>query len=166
MADEEKKAEETTQPAGGSKKLLIVVIILIVVIVAAGGAGAFFMLKGGKGEKAKKSEDDVADTSTNGKMGPTLQMKSFIINLDEPGGARYLKLSVELELRKALNEEQSKETIRVRDKIIVYLSGLRIVDVQKRKAKIKLKQSLLKIANEAYGAKRVRAVYFKEFVIQ
>ncbi len=166
MADEEKKEEEAAEPAkkGGSK--LIVILLLVVIVLGGGGAAAFFLLGGKQGGKAKKAEEDSADDVDVGRMGPTLALKSFIINLDEPGGARYLKLTLELELRKALTEEQSKYTVRVRDAMIIYLAGLRMVDVQRRNAKLKLKKSLLKLANKAYGAHRVRNVYFKEFVIQ
>jgi flagellar FliL protein len=164
MADEEKKEEGKEEPAkkGGGK--LVIILVLVVVLLGGGGAAAFFLLGGKKG--GAKKADDGPDDSAVAKMGPTLSMRSFIINLDEPGGARYLKLSVDLELRKALNEEQAKYTVRVRDAMIVYLSGLRMIDVQKRNAKLKLKKALVKLANKAYRARRVRNVYFKEFVIQ
>ena len=170
MADEEKKegeAEAPEQKKGGSK--MVVILLLVVIVLGGGGAAAFFLLGGkggGKGKKAAAESEDSGDSADPGKMGPTLPLKSFIINLDEPGGARYLKLSVELELRKPLNEEQSKYTVRVRDAMIVYLSGLKLNDVHRRKAKLKLKKKLVKLANKAYRARRVRAVYFKEFVIQ
>lgn len=156
MADEE-KIEASAAPAKSSKMLLIVILLLVVV----GGGGAAYFLMFNK--KAKPAAEDDGDGQ---KVGPVVAMKSFIINLDEPGGSRYLKLAIDLEMRKPLTEEQSRMTVRVRDKIIVYLSGLRIADVQKRDAKLKLKAELVKLANQAYRGKRVRDVYFKEFVIQ
>ncbi len=172
MADDKKvtpeEGEETVAKKGGSK--LIVILLVLVIFLGAGGAAAFLFLGGSKDKgaaKAKGADDDVAEVGGGGAaMGPTLSLKSFIINLDEPGAARYLKLTVDLEFRKALTEVQAKQTVRVRDKIIVFLSGLHMVDVQKRDAKLKLKKSLVKLANEAYGARRVRHAYFKEFVIQ
>lgn len=171
MADEKKaspeEGEETVAKKGGSK--LIVILLVLIIVLGAGGAAAFFFLGSSQGKgasTAKPEDDDVAEVGGGESMGPTLSLKSFIINLDEPGGARYLKLTVDLELRKALTEAQAKQTVRVRDKMIVFLSGLHMSDVQKRDAKLKLKKSLVKLANEAYGAHRVRHAYFREFVIQ
>jgi len=150
---EEKKEGKSESNGGGIKMLLI---ILIVLILAAGG-GAFAYMK------MANREPQAAPVNT---MGPTLPLDSFIVNLDEPGGTRYLKLSLAYEMNKPLDPQQQKLTLRIRDQVIVYLSGLRITDVQRSDAKKKLKKELIALANKVYGQAAVKDVYFKEFVIQ
>jgi len=158
MADEDKTGDgQDAKP----KSKMPLILVLVVLLLGGGGGAAFFLSR--KSPKAAKTDEDVGSGK---KIGPLLALKSFIINLNDQRGSRYLKLAVDLELRKPLTEAQSKATVRVRDKMIVYLSGLKMADVQARKAKLKLKRELVRLANEGYGAKRVRNAYFKEFVIQ
>ena len=156
MAEENK----TEAPAKSGNAIVIVLVVVILVLVGGGVAG--FLLMRGSGGAAKPKES----TSLDDRMGPLVNMKSFVVNLAEPGGTRYLKLSLELELRRALNEEEAKLAVRVHDKLLVYLGSLRTADVQRREAKLKLKEKLRDLANEAYGGRVVKAVYFREFVIQ
>jgi flagellar FliL protein len=170
MADEEKKEEATEEPKKGGGKGLMIGVIVGALILAGGGVAATYLLAGGKDKgkssKPAKSESDDFEGSDE-KMGPMLTLKSFIVNLNEPGGARYLKLSIQLELRgKPLSETETPMQVRVRDKILVFLSGLKLRDVQDPKKKVALKKQIKKMANEGFRSRRVRRVYFKDFVVQ
>lgn len=146
MAD---KPEEKKK--GGGKMVLILMPVMMVVT----GAGVYVAL----GSQQSKAEEAP-------KIGPTERLETFIVNLDEPGGTRYLKVAVSLETSRPLTELERPLTIKVRDAMIVYLSGLRISQVQKAEAKEEIRGKLVELANGVYGQGVTKAAYFQEFVIQ
>lgn len=132
--------------------------ILLVVVVLAGGAGAaYFVMSGGKTE---------AEAASTPRMGPLLSLETMIVNLDAPGGNRYLKVGMELELTRELDEATKTLLPRLRDRIIVHLSALSVAQVQKPETKLAIKKKIAAMANEVFGRKLVKAVYFKELVMQ
>jgi len=151
-----KNEEQAAQDAPKKSKLPL--LIIIVVVLAGGGAGAFFLL-GTKGKAEVKKVD-------KNKMGPVVTMDTFIVNLNEPGATRYLKIGVELEMHEALLKERLPLRVRLRDRILVYLSGLRIAEIQKKGSKKAMKHQMLAFSNEIFGKDSVKAVYFKSFVMQ
>jgi flagellar FliL protein len=152
MAEKKDEKEKKVSKGGGGLK---VVLIALPVVMAATGGGVYFAL-------ANKT----APQPTGPQIGHTEKLETIVVNLDEPGGNRYLKVSLALETKAPFTEKQQKLSVRVRDAIIVYLSGLRINEVQQVNAKTKVKQDLRKKANAVLGEGTVNAVYFQEFVIQ
>ena len=149
MAD----ANETEQlPTKKTGKIIVAALAFVVV---AGGAAYFALAK--KPEQPQVSSD---------KPGPVVPLDTFIVNLDEPGATRYLKLTLDLEMSGPQTEGDQNAHLRIRDEVIVLLSGLRVTDIQKGEDKQKLKKQLIQVANGVFGGKRVRTAYFKEFVIQ
>lgn len=139
-----------------NKGFKIFIIAAVVLVLGGGGAGAYFALAGkSKASKVKASE-----------MGPVVTLDSIIVNLDEPGGNRYLKLALEIELEEKLDESQQKLLPRVRDKVLVYLGSLTVGQVQKKEGKAAIKKQIQIDADSVYGKGVVRAVYFKEIVVQ
>ena len=139
-----------------NKGFKIFIIAAVVLVLGGGGAGAYFALAGkGKTRRMKATE-----------MGPTVALDSIIVNLDEPGGTRYLKLSLDIELEEQLDETQNKLSPRLRDKVLVYLGSLTVGQVQKKAGKLEIKNKIKSEAEGVYGKGMVRAVYFKEIVVQ
>ena len=158
MADDATNEEEV--PGAKKSKTLLFVIIGVVLLGVA--AGAFILLSGGGeegGGKPRKSRHRGAG------LGPTVPMANLVVNLNEPGGTRYLKMGVVMEMGAPLNEKETTLTIKVRDRMIVYLSGLKSSEVLSTQAKVKIKEALKKIANEVFGSGSVEEVYIKEFVL-
>lgn len=151
MADQDLTEEEAPPSNKGFKIFAIVAVVAIL----GGGAGAYFAF--GNKAKVKKNKDT---------MGPTLAVDSLIVNLDEPGGNRYLKTSIILELEEILPVGQDKLLPRLRDKILIHLSSLTVGQAQKKQAKEDIKKQLVVMSNGVFGKGTVKQVYFKEFVIQ
>ena len=139
-----------------NKGFKIFIIAAVVLVLGGGGAGAYFAVTGKSSAKKVKTTE----------MGPMLGLNSIIVNLDEPGGNRYLKLSLDIELEVKLDESQIKLLPRVRDKVLVYLGSLTVGQVQKKEGKIAIKKTVKDEAENVYGKGTVRAVYFKEIVVQ
>ena len=99
--------------------------------------------------------------------GPVVVLDPFVVNLNEPGSTRYLKVQLQVEMRdgaavKVL--EQSKQL--VRDDILSYLSGLRVDDTLGPEKKTQIRDELATKVGERIGRDRVTRMIFAEFVIQ
>jgi len=55
---------------------------------------------------------------------------------------------------------------RIRDKVLVYLGSMTVGQVQKKEGKLAIKKTIKDEAEAVYGKGSVRAVYFKEIVVQ
>jgi flagellar FliL protein len=99
--------------------------------------------------------------------GPVVALDPFVVNLDEPGTARYLKISLQLEL---LDEKANNSIIKskqlIRDTILSHLSGLHLADTLGATAKDKLRSDLTKKLESILGPNKVRRIFFGDFVVQ
>ena len=90
-----------------------------------------------------------------------------MVNLDEPGSARYLKISLQLELVDAKVEEAiTKSKQLIRDTILSHLSGLKLADTLGAAAKDKLRAEVTKKLEAMLGPNKVRRIFFGDFVVQ
>ncbi|MBW1976319.1 MAG: flagellar basal body protein FliL, partial [Deltaproteobacteria bacterium] len=95
MPNPKEQSQAQEQEEGSGKKSKLKLIILVVLIVALGGGGFF----GYKKFFGKKSEGVVAEEQKPTiPQAVTYQLDTFLVNLADPGGKRYLKLTMELEL--------------------------------------------------------------------
>jgi flagellar FliL protein len=120
---------------------------------AASGAGA--------GE-AKHAEADPSAEVT----GLVVDLDPFIVNLDEPGTSRYLKITLELELMPKIAEEAIvKNKQLIRDTVLSHLSGLHVKDTLGAEAKEKIRTDLMAKLTKLMPDK-IRRMFFQEFVVQ
>jgi flagellar protein FliL len=142
------------------------IIALLVINLGATGFGVFKILNMPAASAATKPEI-VYEKETKEVTGPVIPLDAFVVNLDEPGTARYLKLTVQLELTDAKAEEtieKSKQVIR--DEVLRHLSGLKLADTLGVKAKDTLRDDMMKIVEDVVGKGKVRRMFFQEFVVQ
>jgi flagellar FliL protein len=113
------------------------------------------------------------EISTSEVTGPVVGLDPFVVNLDEPGTPRYLKVTLEIELAggaKGGGEggegglAKSKQL--VRDAILSYLSGLHVKDTLGAEAKDKIRSDLLARLTKLLGPDKVRRMFFQDFVVQ
>ena len=132
------------------------------------GTAAFIALRvlhapaacGPAAEAATHKEDKAQE-------GPIVQLDAFVVNLNEPGSNRYLKVNFELELAnpKAL-DEFTRVKRALRDDVLRYLSGLSVAQTQGEESKSKIQGEIVARADKEVGASSVRRLYFTEFVVQ
>lgn len=165
MAEPEEKQE---QPKKSSKIKLL--IILLVVLIALGGGGFFAYVKFFKKSKEGGSEGGSAKVETEKKTPDKVILHSldtFIVNLADPGGKRYLKLTIQLELdNPKVVEEISKETPKIRDIILTILSSKEFDDISTLPGKNALKKELITKLNTSLRTGKVLNIYFTEFLVQ
>jgi len=182
-------AEGAEGGGGGGKKKLIIIIVVGLLILAGAGAGLYFsgfldkML--GKGEATEAAEgehaaegeavvEDVCVKDAHGKevCGPPgaqfLKIPDMIVNLNsEDGTPRYLRLSVQLELKSAADVTAVEKVLpRVVDQFQTYLRELRVRDLRGSAGIYRLQMELLARVNQAAYPVEVQDVLFQEILIQ
>jgi len=95
-----------------SKKLLIIIVAVLLLVVA-GGGGAFFLLK----KKHADDEDGGADTHATAKKDHKseappqfLPLDNLVVNLADPGGARFAQIGITLQVVDATWATRSRPT--------------------------------------------------------
>jgi flagellar protein FliL len=170
MSEEAAPEAAEGAPKGKDKapraKAPLPIIALLVINLGATGFGVFKILNLPTASAATKAEV-VVEKETKEVTGPLVPLDAFVVNLDEPGSARYLKLTVQLELVDAKAEEiieKSKQVIR--DEVLRHLSGLKLADTLGAKAKDTLRDEMMKMIEDIVGKGKVRRMFFQEFVVQ
>jgi flagellar FliL protein len=113
-------------------------------------------------ENGMEVEEEVVET-----MGPTKRLETFIVNLADKGGTRYLRVSMDLELE---NEEAvevvEKRLPKIRDAILMILPTKKYEDIGTVEGKVSLREEMLAKINELMKPEKIRNIYFTEFVVQ
>jgi flagellar protein FliL len=159
MSDEPAKPEA---PASGSKLPKIIVALLVLNL----GASGFTTFKAVTADASAAPHEPPPPPPAE-VVGTVIPLDPFVVNLDEPGQSRYLKVTLQLELTKPEFEGQltaSKQLLR--DVILSHLSGLHHADTLGAAAKDKLRTELLEKIEKLIGKDRVRRIFFGEFVVQ
>lgn len=192
MADEKTTAEVSgSASSGGNNKLLLGLLVLNMTFVAAVGAIVFI---GQKKQDAHQDIDKIAQGAEHGGGGDHgaagaggghgepgapgekapldidarfYNVGEFTANLSGPGAAHYVRLNVNFELDKTLDEEEMKKrTPQIRDKIITLLNSKRPQDLQNSDGRGFLKEEMKTSINGFLQTGKVAGVYFSTFVFE
>ncbi len=174
MADEQLEApKDEKKKKGGKLKWIIIAVVILGLL---GGAGFFFKdqimgmigMGGGAQEKAatdKQATDKAAEADP--KDTEMVSLPTFLVNLADPLGRRYLKLTLDVEMRdKDSAEKLQKSESKVRDAIILLLSSKTFADLSSIDSKMALKDDIVRRLNGIVGGSNVLRVYFTEMVVQ
>lgn len=176
------------------KRLVIILTILLMTLAAAGG-GAYWWLymrtPGVENEdlSAPQTAENVSpapdQTNTQGQApnapsatarierqspmprstGLVLSLPPITVNLAEPGGRRYLKLGLEVEVNSDVGNQLKENNARIRDAVIMLLAGKTYGDISSPDGKVLLKAEIAARINQILGSQRVVRVYFTDFVV-
>jgi len=158
--------EETKEKKGSA--LRFVIIGLLVLVLAVSGLLAWQFLTSSDGGPAELIEAGGIDSAVDqDAMSKTYAMETFVVNLNDPGGKRYLKTNIELEYTsETVGEELEHRLPQLRDLILLQLSSKGLDDIQSVDGKIALRRELIQRINQALTSGKIRNLYFTEFVIQ
>lgn len=158
-------SDEPTKPAAPpAAKPSKVILGLLVLNVAATAFVAFRLLTTEPAHAAPVhavSENPSAEVT-----GPVVALDPFVVNLDEPGTSRYLKITLEMELFPKGDAALNRSKQLVRDTILSHLSGLHLKDTLGAEAKDRLRQDLMAKLGKLLGADKIRRMFFQDFVVQ
>jgi flagellar FliL protein len=158
-----------------SNKILIILIGVTMVFMLGLGGGLFMMWN-----KLSTMETQARRTTGDGEpadrdtpvpvekmLGPIFSLDTFIVNLADMGGKRYLRFTTVLELdSEKLESEIAKRLPQVRDSILTILPTKRFEDISTAKGKAALRDQMLERINGLLAGGRITNIYFKEFVVQ
>lgn len=161
MSEEPAKAAETPSAPKTSKAVLG----LLVLNIAATGFVTFRIVTTPPAAAATAHEAPPPPPTAE-VTGPVVALDPFVVNLDEPGTARYLKVTLQLELLHDAEASLTKSKELVRDAILGYLSGLHVKDTLGAEAKDKIRGELMARLEKLIGPNKVRRMFFQEFVVQ
>jgi len=154
-----------------SNKLLILLIGVLLVFMLGMGGGLFMMWN----KLAELSIQSAANAGTNPAqgnnpehpLGPIYSLETFIVNLADKGGNRYLRVTIDFELGNAeLQGEVDKRLPQIRDSILMILPSKRFDDISSVEGKTALRDEILEKVNSLLTLGKITNIYFKEFVVQ
>jgi flagellar FliL protein len=163
-----------------SNKVLLILMGLVLVLVLGMGGGMFMIWSklSAVSPKAVVPETGAEVTPDKAKpeeIGAVVSMDTFIVNLADPGGNRYLRVTMDLELAgkpadksaaKTAGDELAKRMPQIRDAVLMILSTKRYADISTPEGKTALREEILNAANGLLASIQITRIYFKEFVIQ
>jgi len=153
-----------------SNKILIILISVFLLVVIAMGGGFFMMWNKMSSMTVQNNEEVENDTETEEeieKMGPTKKLDTFIVNLADKGGKRYLRVSMDLELEKQETVEMVEKRLpKIRDAILMILPTKKYKDIGTIEGKSSLRNEILTKINELMQPEEIINIYFTEFVVQ
>ena len=171
--DKKNDKESKEAKSGGVNKILLMIIGLLLGIIVAGGAAFFFMFSAPSDEeiakeieKDQEAQQEVVQPSEED-IGVVVELKPFIVNLEDPKARHFLKATIALEVKdddaKAAVE---KYKIKIRNDILLLLSSKTLEDVITIEGKVRLKDEIMSRISRIIGAGRLKNVYFTQFVVQ
>jgi len=136
-----------------------------------------FLLLGGLGAAAYLGYLPVSGVQGHGKeevkpkkgieLGPTIKLSPLIVNLKGDHGGDYLKTTLILEVdRKEWVEEIQSRISSLTDIVISTLCDKKIEEVKQPGFKEQLRKELLDKVNVSQGPRKIRQIYFDEFLYQ
>lgn len=158
-----------------SNKIVIILIGVMMVFMLGLGGGLFMMwnklsaVEAKAQDKAEGDEKDAKDEPipVEELLGPIFPLDTFIVNLADKGGKRYLRITIDLELgSEELEAEVAKRLPQVRDSILTILPTKTFEDISSANGKIALRDQMLERINGLLARGQVTNIYFKEFVVQ
>lgn len=175
MAEEEVAEGQEGQAAGGGRGGLLKLIIIVVIVLVVLGGTAFALrtfapgvvpFLGGEAEEEGSAAEEAA--AAGGKeLGVLHSLRPFIVNLVDPSGKRYLKVTLDLELTgPEVKGEVETRRPQVRDTILILLSSKSFEDINTPEGKLRLRNEIISRVNLYLTAGKVKNVYFTEFVVQ
>lgn len=99
--------------------------------------------------------------------GPLVPFEAFVVNLNEPGSSRYLKVTFEVEVDDAhIAENLTASKGVIRDEVLRYLSGLSVAQTLGEDNKAKIVSEVRGRMEKVVGERKVTRVLISEFVVQ
>lgn len=113
-------------------------------------------------EEAGAEEEGPAE-----KIGPMHPLDTFIVNLADEGGRRYLRITINLELKDDTVQKKVEQRIpEIRNRVLMILPTKKVEDIKDTTGKMVLRDEIHAGINSILGEGSVTNIYFTEFVMQ
>ncbi len=166
MPAQNKNTEEKSPeaPEAQKKKSPVIKILVLVLGLALLGGGGFFAYTKFFAAADKPKEAQAKPLPAK----PVVKdLETFLVNLADPGGERYLKVTMQLSLSSEIaSQEIDARMAELRDSILLLLSSKEYDDISSLSGKLALKKTLMSNLNRMLKQGTVQDIYFTEFLVQ
>ena len=165
--DQEEELEEKVEKKGLPLKIIVPLVLVVIL-----GGGGFFFLRSGAKEKSPEQTIELAavpeiEQREEGDIGPIYSLDTFIVNLIDPYGKKYLKVRMDLEMdQEKLKQEVDKRMPQFKDTILTLLSSKTFEDINSFEGKIQLRSEIMQMLNQFLRTGAITNIYFIEFIVQ
>ena len=144
------------------KKLIIFIIIPLIFV----SVGAVFFVVWNKTSFFSSQTEKVPENNSE-VIRSVYSLDTFIVNLADKGGRRFLRVTMDLELKdESLAGEIDKRLSQIKDSILMILPTKRFEDINSVEGKIALRDEIMTKLNSLLKDGSITNIYFVEFVIQ
>ncbi len=138
---------------------LLIILPLLVVLLGGAGAGAYFKFVRASGESVEEKKEEEVPIY--------LEMDTFMVNLADPGGKRFLKATIKLRVSSPHVAEECKlRSFEIRDLVLMILTSKESEEIIKPEDKMILKKQVIEALNRTLRKGQALDVYFTEFLVQ
>jgi flagellar protein FliL len=163
-----------------SNKVLIIIVAVFVLMIGLMGGGFFILWKQMSNtvaqvqqQNSEQAEPEEAPAEEEVTIGPIYKLDTLIVNLADQGGKRYLRITMELELKPAENidvkdviEDVERRLPQIRDTILMILPSKQYADIATTSGKLALRDEIMAKLNTFLKKGQINTIYFTEFVVQ
>lgn len=167
--DGREEQEEQEKKKKGSKLKWILLAAVIVVLGTGGFLGyKYFLADKNEDGNATKTEGTAAKSKEKKDLeSQVVSLPPFIVNLADPLGRRYLKVSIDVEVVSEAAAKKMEDSMpEVKDALLLLLSSKSFAEVDTMEEKLQLKSQIVSRLNQILDESLVIKVYFTEFVVQ
>jgi len=168
MADD--PAEDILEEKGSqSKKLMLVIIIVSVVFMGIMGAGFYVLWNkvAPPDPEVQLDPDQTEDVKEDDKIRPVHTLTTFVVNLADRGGSRYLRTTLDLELTDEAAVEEVKQRLpQIRNAVLMIIPSKTSKEIKTTEGKTTMRDEIMEKLNSFLKNGSVTNIYFTEFVIQ
>ena len=154
-----------------SNKIVFLLIGVLLILMLGLGGGLFMMWNKlsdlNAQSMANAANNPDAEEKRDHPLGPIFSLDTFIVNLADKGGNRYLRVTMDLELgNPELEAEITKRLPQVRDSILMILPTKRFEEISTVQGKTTLRDQIMETINGFLAQGKITNIFFKEFVVQ
>jgi len=154
-----------------SNKIMMLLIGVLMIFMLGMGGGLFMMWNKLSGlnvqGNANAGVQPDQGKAVEPPIGPIYALTTFIVNLADKGGNRYLRVTMDLELgNPELETELNKRLPQVRDSVLMILPSKRFEDISSAEGKVALRDQIIEKLNGFLTQGKITNIYFNEFVVQ
>ncbi|MEP7305655.1 MAG: flagellar basal body-associated FliL family protein [Acidobacteriota bacterium] len=155
-------SKDAATKKGGKTKLLIIGALIVL---GGGGAAAFYVMRSPAAPNGEKAAV-VAKATESG----LITLEPFTVNLADPGGSRFLRLSVRLVVESPEEGEKAQKNnvllARIRSSVLELLAQQTADKLITPEGKAELKTAIADHVKEVLEHTKVTDVLFTDFVVQ
>lgn len=146
---------------------IMAAVLLVFMALVGGGFYVMWMKIAALAPPEEIAEEEMDGEGEMAAVGEMLPLDTFVVNLADTSGKRYLRATMQLELAPEQTAESFEQRLpQIRDVILTILPTKTFADIRTVDGKTALRSEIMQRLNTLLNVEGVVNIYFTEFVIQ